>query len=347
MITIIFSGRTPVPEITKIGMETDQRAETLRLLLPQIAEGQHAQLCMILPDGRADALLIQNGLTVIPSTITEIPGRIRAWVEIVGGDNIAWNSEILYLDVGDLPPISEQIEKQYPTAFQDAIQQTGDNADRAEAAVADLQGLSAEGEVDPERATDVEYDSGENKLKFYFPNYPIVWMDENGVLNIQDATGPLQPGETRLLWEFPNDFAQRVHTHPMTDITGLADALAGKAAAQHTHTAEEISGLEEDVEDMVQEAVAGLVPEISGASVTLTAAGWTGAEAPYTQTVSCDKAKADNHLITGPGSLTAAQHAAMVSGQIICTGQAAGEITFKAFGEKPDTDIPVNVLAIG
>lgn len=345
MITIIFSGRTPVPEITKIGMETDQRAETLRLLLPQIAEGQHAVLSMILPDGSADALLIQNGLAVIPSTITEIPGRIRAWVEIVGGDNIAWNSEILYLDVGDLPPISEQIEKQYPTAFQDAIQQTGDNADRAEAAVADLQDLSAEGEVDPERATDVEYDSGENKLKFYFPNYPIVWMDENGILNIQDATGPLQPGETRLLWEFPNDFAQRVHTHQMTDVTGLSDALEemdeeiqGKAPAEHTHTAADISDLEE--------AVAAMTPGIQTAQVSIPTTAWTGEEAPYTAQIDCSIAGADNAMIVGPGAMTKLQYEAILNAGVTCTGQAAGKLIFTAYNRVPVVDLTANAVAL-
>ena len=50
MITIRFSGRKPSPEQTRIGMETDSGAETLRFLLPQIAESQSAQLMMLLPD---------------------------------------------------------------------------------------------------------------------------------------------------------------------------------------------------------------------------------------------------------------------------------------------------------
>ncbi len=60
MITIRFSGRKPSPEQSSIGMETDQRAEKLRFLLPQIADDQSAQLMMLLPDGTAEILQIRD-----------------------------------------------------------------------------------------------------------------------------------------------------------------------------------------------------------------------------------------------------------------------------------------------
>ena len=122
MITIRFSGRQPSPEQSRIGMEADQRAETLRFLLPQIADDQSAQLMMLLPDGTADMLQIRDGLASVPARVTEIPGRCRCWVEILGGEKVAWNSELIYLDIGDLPPISERTEAQYPTAVQDAME---------------------------------------------------------------------------------------------------------------------------------------------------------------------------------------------------------------------------------
>ena len=121
MITIRFSGRKPSPEQAGIGMETDSGSETLRFLLPQIADGQSAQLMMLLPDGTADILQIRDGVAVIPARVVEIPGRCRCWVEILGGDKAVWNSELLYLDIGDLPPISERTQAQYPTAIQDAL----------------------------------------------------------------------------------------------------------------------------------------------------------------------------------------------------------------------------------
>ena len=121
MITIRFSGRRPSPEQSRIGMETDGGAETLRFLLPQIADGQSAQLMMLLPDETAEILQIRDGVAAIPARVTEVPGRCRCWVEILGGNKVAWNSELMYLDIGDLPPVGERTEARYPTAIQDAM----------------------------------------------------------------------------------------------------------------------------------------------------------------------------------------------------------------------------------
>ena len=140
MLTIRFSGRRPSPDHSRIGMETDQRSEKLRFLLPQIADDQSAQLLMLLPDGTPEMLQIRDGLAVVPARVTEIPGRCRCWVEVLGHEKkVAWNSELLYLDIGDLPPIGERTEAQYPTAFQDAMdacamaEQYRDQAQRAAA----------------------------------------------------------------------------------------------------------------------------------------------------------------------------------------------------------------------
>ena len=125
MITIRFAGRMPQPTVFSIGQETDQDAEKIRFLLPQVADGQIASLVMLLPDGSGEALNIVNGVATVSSAMTEQPGRIRAWVEIMGG-GIAWNSEMMYMDVGDLPPISEVVERDYPTAFQEALEAAGE-----------------------------------------------------------------------------------------------------------------------------------------------------------------------------------------------------------------------------
>ena len=122
MITFRFSGRMPQPRSQAIGMEEDQRAETLRFLLPQLGDQQTAHLMLLLPDGTPDILPIRDGLVSVPQGVTAQPGRIRAWVEIQAQDHLLWNSELLYLDVGDLPPISEMTEHKYPTALQQALE---------------------------------------------------------------------------------------------------------------------------------------------------------------------------------------------------------------------------------
>lgn len=136
LITIRFSGRTPSPKEMSIGMETDSGAETLKMVLPEITNGQIATLQMILPDGTAEVLEIENGETLIPARIMEISGTARAWVQILAGNVIAWNSEIMYMGIGALPEISDRTEQQYPTALQDAIFRSETAKQQAESAAA-------------------------------------------------------------------------------------------------------------------------------------------------------------------------------------------------------------------
>lgn len=86
----------------------------------------------------------------------------------------------------------------------------------------------------------------------------------------------------------------------------------------------------------------------AGEAVTVTAASWAGDAAPFTATVASALATADNHLIVGAGgALTAEQQEAMAAAMIICTGQANGSITLSAFGDKPEIDLPVNIICVG
>ena len=92
----------------------------------------------------------------------------------------------------------------------------------------------------------------------------------------------------------------------------------------------------------------GVAPKSNSQTVTVTAASWTGEEAPFVATVTTSLAKADNHLIVGAGgAVTAEQQEAMASAMIICTGQANGSITLSAFGDKPTIDLPVNIICVG
>ena len=144
MITIRFSGRRPSPEQITMGQETDSGAEKIRFLLPEIGENQVATVQMILPDGKADAVTIEDNMITVPARLAEIAGRSRAWVEILA-DGVAWHSEIFYLDVGELPPISERTEQEYPTAFQEAIARS--EAAKRAAEIAAAIAKSAQGNV--------------------------------------------------------------------------------------------------------------------------------------------------------------------------------------------------------
>jgi hypothetical protein len=86
---------------------------------------------------------------------------------------------------------------------------------------------------------------------------------------------------------------------------------------------------------------------ITGTTLTVDADGWVGEGPPYTITVPCTIATANNILIVGIGGpLTTAQKKALSAADIICTGQANGSITLTAYFEKPAVDVPINVLGV-
>ena len=83
-------------------------------------------------------------------------------------------------------------------------------------------------------------------------------------------------------------------------------------------------------------------------SASLTAAGWTGDAAPYTQAVSLEGVAATAHLIIGLApTATAAQVAAAAAAQLLATAQAAGSVTISAFGEKPTEALPILIMEVG
>lgn len=94
-------------------------------------------------------------------------------------------------------------------------------------------------------------------------------------------------------------------------------------------------------------AVAAVAALVSKATVTVEASAWQNATAPYTATVSCSAATASNTLLVSvspPDS--AAGYDALSEYGILCTGQAAGQITLTAFRYKPASALTVNVLGV-
>lgn len=324
MITIRFSGRVPSPRQNQIGMETDQRAETLRFLLPQISDSQSAQLMLILPDGTADELQIRSGQVTLPARITEIPGRTRAWVEILGEDTVAWNSELFYLEVGDLPPISERTEQQYPTAIQEALAAC----------------------VKTEEYLDLSRQVAALVLACgMFSSITV----QNGVLMIDQAR--LEDDDAYALavrngyegteedWE---EAVAAVAGNTGLIATAVSTAQAAQTAAGQAQTT---AAAAKTIAEAARDAITAM--GLASASVTVAASAWTGNEAPYTATVQCAVATASNTLTVGVGGgLTAAQYREIALARILCTGQGAGTITLTAYGKKPENSVTVNVLGV-
>ena len=109
------------------------------------------------------------------------------------------------------------------------------------------------------------------------------------------------------------------------------------------------TGLTSDnVQDAIEE-VNDKVVESTSTTVTLTAAGWTGSAAPYSQQVSCSIVAADTAVVAvdvdTPGT-DADADAEAINAWALCTQrnptQGAGTLTFYCT-EKPTINIPVKV----
>lgn len=119
-----------------------------------------------------------------------------------------------------------------------------------------------------------------------------------------------------------------------------------EAIAVITGDAEIIASIRQTANEAKQIAQAAVTHE--NVSITLLSSGWTESEGLLVQTVACSIVTPGNDLIVGPGSaMTAEQYTAMVNAQLVCTGQASGQLTFTAYGVEPQENIPVNVIAFG
>jgi hypothetical protein len=84
-------------------------------------------------------------------------------------------------------------------------------------------------------ATQAQAEAGQNNTKWMSPlrtAQAIAALTEDGVSSWNDLT------------DKPETFPPASHTHPQSDITGLDNALLGKAAISHTHPQSDITGLE-------------------------------------------------------------------------------------------------------
>lgn len=85
--------------------------------------------------------------------------------------------------------------------------------------------------------------------------------------------------------------------------------------------------------------------KINSNEITLSASGWSGETAPYTQTVTAYVGPYENGLITMAKNATDEQYLAAAKAKIRVDSQpGSGNLTLKATGEKPNINIPVVVV---
>ena len=84
-------------------------------------------------------------------------------------------------------------------------------------------------------------------------------------------------------------------------------------------------------------------------NAVLKADGWSGSNAPFTQTLKVENLTADqNGLIdVAYDDITDEQLQIVCDAKIRVSGQTNGSLTISAYGEKPSCNIPVAIILIG
>ena len=159
---------------------------------------------------------------------------------------------------------------------------------------------------------------------------------DNDVCGI--VTGVVQQVDTTTLYQQIQDDLTRFRTTNEADFTGwlqsMKDIPPEDAAAYLQNQINDILAAKSDKSVLV--------------TTTLPASGWTGTDAPYTQTVSVAgvTATSANEILPG-AEITAEQLQALQEANIQDGGQAEGSLTLLAYGDKPTIDLPVRVIVRG
>lgn len=97
----------------------------------------------------------------------------------------------------------------------------------------------------------------------------------------------------------------------------------------------------------IDTALFGKAAHSRAIQITLTAAGWSGDAAPFSQQVTVADLAADaNGSIAISSEATAEQRAAVRNAQISIASQAEGTLTLNCDGTKPTVDIPTVVIIL-
>ena len=135
-IVIQFIGRRPQPQMVKIGNERENLAQRVMFVLPPDVKGN--AVLHLVKGVYADVVTLDETLVFEPTlTQTQYPGNWTAYLEVLGENEMVWKSDVFRMTIAALPD-DGQIEKAYPSAFEEAI-----------AAAARLSGLEAEVETLP------------------------------------------------------------------------------------------------------------------------------------------------------------------------------------------------------
>ena len=174
-------------------------------------------------------------------------------------------------------------------------------------------------------------------------------LDENAEVSMDQVTGL----ESALAGKQPTGNYLTEETDPTVPDWAKADTKptytadeVGARPDTWTPTADEVGARPDTWTPTADQVGASAKPVILTGTLNTS---WSGSAAPYTKTLTLSGIPASQSaavIVSISPSATAAQVEAWGSGQIMATAHGENSLTFKAFGEKPTTSIPIIVTVI-
>jgi hypothetical protein len=167
------------------------------------------------------------------------------------------------------------------------------------------------------------------------------------ITEINEAFGALDDPASGTIPQIQQDIAALETNKADKILTGYTKPSTGGTLAP-TDTVNEALGKLEAGLDAAEVAIADKA-ETSSYTATLTAAGWQGSAAPYTQTVVVAGILATDEPIVGPvysDTLATAISQKEAWSMVSDAAAAAGSIVFECFEDKPTIDIPIQIKVV-
>ena len=118
-----FNGRMPKPQYFRLANQGNNKVDKVKFELP-FFDGAEAFLHLKIGD-YSDVVWLDDGVYTATRTHTQAAGRMEGGVEILAQDDLVWRSDVVAMSIGSIPEDGEQIEQQYPTAFEEARRAAG------------------------------------------------------------------------------------------------------------------------------------------------------------------------------------------------------------------------------
>ncbi len=137
MKIISFRDRYPFPGTVAVAMASDQNVEIVSFAVPCIHPEQRAYAYLQMPaesGSRCDVVELVGNQLSITRQIAAKSGSIQGYIELQDPDGVMlWHSDIFNLVVRALNDLTGEIDQEYPTALQQALQQTAKDREAASA----------------------------------------------------------------------------------------------------------------------------------------------------------------------------------------------------------------------